>query len=377
MNVLFIESSIPPSSGGVGRVSWILGNYLKKNHNDVYFAYYRLDSDIVDENHKIRYSFSDSEKKLFVMFKSFLSAKSIDVVILQGVFHHKLIKILGTLKNEMNYSLLGCFHLSPGYLRYSKVNFKSILKHLIFDFLLRRNNIRDFYILSDGLILLSSTFVDQMVLEYNLPDKCKLYSIPNPLSFETKLDFDKIKIKEKIVLIVSRLDNAQKNLISALRIWKKIEERGHRDWILVMAGAGADERMILDYAKSLKLRQFEFVGRVDKPESLYEKSSIFMMTSNYEGFGMTLTESLQYGCVPIAFDTYSALHDILTDGYNGYIISPKDENQYVDKLEYLITNGGVRSKMSHNGLKSIEKFSIDVVGEKWLNLFKKICYERW
>ena len=49
MNVLFIESSIPPNNGGVERVSWLLGNYLKKNNNDIYFAYCHLDSDLVDE----------------------------------------------------------------------------------------------------------------------------------------------------------------------------------------------------------------------------------------------------------------------------------------------------------------------------------------
>lgn len=375
MNILFIESSIPPNNGGVERVSWLLGNYLKKNHNDVYFAYCHLDSDLVDENHKMSYSFSDNEKKLCAKFRSFLNIKSIDVIILQGIFNYRLIKVLGILKSELKCNLLGCFHLSPGYLRYANVSLKSTLKYLIYNLILRRNNIRTFYKLSDGLVLLSATFVDQMVSEYNLPDKYKLYSIPNPLSYNIRLGGDKIQSKKNNVLIVSRLDNAQKNLTAALRIWKKIEEKGHKDWILIMAGAGDDENLILDYAKSLKLNQFKFVGRVDKPETLYEKSSIFMMTSNYEGFGMTLTESLQYGCVPIAFDTYSALHDILLDGYNGYIIPEKDEKRYVEKLEYLIMNKCNRNEMAHNGIKSVEKFSIDVVGQKWLNLFKKIRYE--
>ena len=39
----------------------------------------------------------------------------------------------------------------------------------------------------------------------------------------------------------------------------------------------------------------------------YEKSKIFMMTSNFEGFGMTLTEALQNACVPFVFNTFSSL----------------------------------------------------------------------
>lgn len=376
MNILFVESSIPPNNGGVERVSWLLRNYFKKNNNEVYFAFCLVDSDIVDEKHKMKYSFSDSGKKLLNKFRSFFVAKSIDVVILQGIFNYRLIKILGILKNELNYCLLGCFHLSPDYLRYSNKNCKSILKHFVYNILLRRNNIRTFYILADGLVLLSTTFIDQMETEYNLPDKSKLYSIPNPLSFNTILDFKKVRLKEKNVLIISRLDNTQKNLISALRIWKEIEKKGYRDWSLIMAGAGNDERMILEYAKSLKLNQFKFIGKVEEPEKFYESSSIFMMTSNYEGFGLTLTESLQYGCIPIAFDTYSSLHDILLNGYNGYIIPKNDEKLYAEKLEYLIINENIRVEMSCNGINSSKKFSIEIIGQKWLDLFEKIRYEK-
>ena len=46
-----------------------------------------------------------------------------------------------------------------------------------------------------------------------------------------------------------------------------------------------------------------------------------MMTSSFEGWGLTLTEAQQYGCVPLAFHSFASLTDIITDKVNGFAIS--------------------------------------------------------
>ena len=87
---------------------------------------------------------------------------------------------------------------------------------------------------------------------------------------------------------------------------------------------------------------------------------------------MTLTESLQFGCVPMAFDTFTALHDILTDGYNGFIIPAKDEQTYADKMIELMKSPTTLEAMSKNAIESSKKFSIDVIGKQWLNLIDEL-----
>ena len=63
-----------------------------------------------------------------------------------------------------------------------------------------------------------------------------------------------------------------------------------------------------------------------------------MMTSAFEGFGMTLVEAQQYGVVPLAMDTYGSLHDIITDGQNGEIIADNDLDEYARRLRVLMEN---------------------------------------
>lgn len=66
--------------------------------------------------------------------------------------------------------------------------------------------------------------------------------------------------------------------------------------------------------------------RIDAPTSdvakYYEESEILVMTSIFEGFGLVLTEAMSRGCIPIAFDSFKSVHDIVDSGRNGMLIKP-------------------------------------------------------
>lgn len=96
----------------------------------------------------------------------------------------------------------------------------------------------------------------------------------------------------------------------------------------------------------MKLKRITFYG-FQNPDEFYKKSLVSCMTSNFEGFGMVLVEAMQYGCVPFAFDTFTALHDIIDDGVNGFIIPPFDEDKYAETVErfvHLPLNSKLRCK---------------------------------
>ena len=70
-------------------------------------------------------------------------------------------------------------------------------------------------------------------------------------------------------------------------------------------------------------------GQKKNPEPYYNEASIFMMTSSFEGWGLTLTEAQQYGCVPLAFRSFASLTDIITDKVNGFAIPNDDISLYI------------------------------------------------
>ena len=67
-----------------------------------------------------------------------------------------------------------------------------------------------------------------------------------------------------------------------------------------------------------------------------------MMTSAYEGWPMTLMEAMQNGCVPIVFDSFKAVYDIVDSDINGVIVSNGDMDTYHRELVRLMSDDNYR-----------------------------------
>jgi glycosyltransferase involved in cell wall biosynthesis len=100
-----------------------------------------------------------------------------------------------------------------------------------------------------------------------------------------------------------------------------------------------------------------------------------MMTSAYEGFPMALLESQQQGVVPVAFDTFASLHDIVEDGVNGLVIPPGDLGAYARCLMGLMADRNRREDMAMNGVQSCRKYSEDAIAKQWVDLFEAVLSE--
>ena len=96
------------------------------------------------------------------------------------------------------------------------------------------------------------------------------------------------------------------------------------------------------------------------------------MTSSSEGFGVVLIEAMQNGAVPIAFNSYLSITDIIDNTKNGILVTPMDIDEYVDKLSILIDNNDLRLQLAKEGLIKSKKFSIEIIGNKWLKLFDEV-----
>lgn len=226
------------------------------------------------------------------------------------------------------------------------------------------------YHVADALILLSKYEIPEI---QKLTDtdllRCKV--INNPLSWEKVEDAKILQQKKKQVLIVSRLYNPEKRIDRALKIWKILEQRGFVDWKLIIVGAGVHEGYLQGLSEELALKNVTFTGRQD-PIPYYRDAALFMMTSAVEGWGLTLTESMQTGVVPIAFDSYPALHDIITDSYDGCIIPNDDLEAYANCMEELMCNREKRERIAKNGLESCRRFEINRIVEQWVKLIESL-----
>lgn len=105
---------------------------------------------------------------------------------------------------------------------------------------------------------------------------------------------------------------------------------------------------------------------------LYEKSSVFVMPSFYEAFGLVFLEAMSHKlpCIGTAVD---AMPEIIEDGKTGYVVPPKDADVLAEKIELLITNPERCKKMGLEGYIQLnEKFSWDKLGDT-IDLYLKKC----
>lgn len=76
--------------------------------------------------------------------------------------------------------------------------------------------------------------------------------------------------------------------------------------------------------------------------------------------------------MPLAYDTFASLHDIISDGKNGYIIPDGDRKAYADKLQSLMADTETRRRMAEEGLLAIDKFDVENITKQWNQLFESL-----
>ena len=214
----------------------------------------------------------------------------------------------------------------------------------------------------DKIVTLSPSFIEDFVSFYKKTDRNKLIAIPNMNSYEKT----NITQKENRVLFVGKLISRVKGCDKLLRIWKEVSNTID-DWHLDIVGDGPDRENLEKMAKDLNIKNCTFYGYCN-PQPFYERAKIFCMTSVFEGFGMVLTEAMQHSLVPMAFDSYSSVHDIITNNKNGYIIPAFDEKEYANKLKELINNDELTRDFAYEANISSEKFSREKVVDMWQSL---------
>lgn len=221
-------------------------------------------------------------------------------------------------------------------------------------------------------IVLSEGYIPLFYKVSGLNKSRIIRSIGNPLVFKEELSNGALDFKASHILIVARLDESAKRFRLALKIWEKIEKQHRYDkWDLTIIGFGPDEQLIKSYAKKLKLNRVFFVGQ-QNPIEYYKRSSIYMMTSAFEGFPMVLNDAKQFGMVPVVFNSFEAVNDLIQDNYNGIIVENNDIELYTKKLMSLMDDEVRRRTLAENAMKSSKEFRVDKICQKWLNLYEEI-----
>jgi len=196
-------------------------------------------------------------------------------------------------------------------------------------------------------------------------------NIPNALTFTPKRISD---CSAKQVIAVGRY-TYQKGFDMLIKAWKMVAEK-HTDWTLQIYGDG-DKKEYDCIVKSLHLEDSCILNSTTKEiDAKYAESSIFVLSSRYEGMPMVLGEAMICGVPPVSFACPSGPVDIINDGEDGFLVENENLEMLADRINFLIENENIRKQMGQQAQISVNKLKIENIAQQWDQLFNKLIIER-
>lgn len=145
--------------------------------------------------------------------------------------------------------------------------------------------------------------------------------------------------------------------------------REHRDWKWYILGEGEERALLEKVIRENRLEnQLILTGNVTNVGAYLCKSSIYVMTSRHEGLPMSLLEAMTYRIPCVSFDVPTGPSEIIADGQNGFLIPAFDVEQMQERIEQLIHDEALRTRMSDRTADTIKKFEGEKILDKWEQL---------
>ena len=389
MNILFLNF-IPILShvGGVQKVTDVLARELLKRGHKVCFVYY--DKRTIPENYifpctQYYIGFDKREKaRIKKEWLEIVEKNKIEIVVnLHGDFKSlffirqlpKVIKVI-TVNHLRPY---GGLPLNRDEIRRyrpknSKDAFLKVVKLLLPTVMSRINTFKQTRELeeligaSNKYCVLSNEYIKRIGNFYPSVDKGKLYVIANPVPYKIK-DVE-YRLKENVILFVGRLVS-HKNVNAFIDVWRLLYQK-NTEWKAIIVGDGSDLEYLKEKVQRDKVKNIIFEGSQEDVIPYYQRAKIVCGTSLSESWNMSLVEGMGFGCVPVAFNSYETINDIIDDKINGVSVEPFNIKQMASNIQELIDDHAKWMKMSREALIKSRSFSLETITNEWERLFESL-----
>ncbi|AWN27625.1 glycosyltransferase [Streptomyces sp. NEAU-S7GS2] len=189
--------------------------------------------------------------------------------------------------------------------------------------------------------------------------------MPNPLPFFPEVPSDRSR---SYVASIGRL-HEEKGVDLLLEAWAKVSPR-HPDWTLRVYGSGEEEEALRKQAAELGIAAtVAWMGRTSDVPGALRESAVFALSSRGEGFPLAPMEAMATAVPCVAFDVAPGVHEIITDGVDGFLAPPGNITEFARHLDALMSDKELRDTMGEAARENIQRFSTEEIVGRWESLF--------
>jgi glycosyltransferase involved in cell wall biosynthesis len=173
----------------------------------------------------------------------------------------------------------------------------------------------------------------------------------------------------KKAIYAGRFD-VQKDFGTMLKVWALVQQR-YPEWVLNVYGNG---ELRPKFEGLVAERKLNVVIHPAVPNIMekYMESSMLLMSSLYEPFGLVLVEAMSCGIPVVAFNCPYGPADIITDGVDGFLVEKRDVNVYANRVCQLIEDEQLRCDMGKAAVLSSHKYRAEIIMPQWKLLFENL-----
>ena len=219
---------------------------------------------------------------------------------------------------------------------------------------------------ADALVSLTSADKTNWEKHVNIP----IFVIPNLVTVYPN-DISCYSERSNRIICVGRLTR-QKGFDYLIKAWALIANK-YPGWKIDIFGSGDLEDFLIQMIDNYNLKESI---TINKPTSNifeeYDRSSIYVLSSRYEGFCLVLLEAMSFGIPCISFNCPHGPSDMITNGEEGILVPVGDINKLAESIEWMITHKEERERMSQNSREKVKYYLAENIMPQWVELFNKI-----
>jgi glycosyltransferase involved in cell wall biosynthesis len=183
---------------------------------------------------------------------------------------------------------------------------------------------------------------------------------------------EKSDLDAKLILAAGRA-TPQKGFDMLLRAWAKVAPL-HPDWTLRLYCHGQSRPALLELKEELGLGDEQliiYLGAKKLPLRM-RQSSIFALSSRFEGFPLILLEAMGAGMGVVAFDCPTGPSDVIDDRRNGLLVPPRNVDAFAAALEEMIADEGLRRRCAAAAIETAHEYTMEAIGPRWAELLDEL-----